>query len=171
MAIPDRSSDIWRALVLTPDDGYPTPTSHAQEQTEQELVDAGQGLSDRTTLKRDTHVQFLARNLLQGFPSRYQAYDCSQAWLIYWTLQAFALLQVGMDPNNRQKYVASLKSEAIHRAFPRIVDKVLQWQHPNGGFGGGPGQYAHLLGTYAAVCSLAIAGKPGPGGGWDQIDR
>ena len=44
-------------------------------------------------------------------------------------------------------------------------------QHPDGGFAGGPGQVAHLLPTYAAVCSLAIVGRPGDGGGWDNIDR
>ena len=44
-------------------------------------------------------------------------------------------------------------------------------QHPEGGFGGGPGQFAHLLPTYAAVSALAVVGRPGPGGGWDQIDR
>ncbi|KAG6867978.1 hypothetical protein C0993_008737 [Termitomyces sp. T159_Od127] len=44
-------------------------------------------------------------------------------------------------------------------------------QHPGGGFGGGPGQAAHLLPTYASVCALAIVGRPGPDGGWDQIDR
>lgn len=44
-------------------------------------------------------------------------------------------------------------------------------QHPNGGFGGGPRQNAHLLPTYAAVLALAVVGRPGPNGGWDQIDR
>ena len=44
-------------------------------------------------------------------------------------------------------------------------------QNPEGGFGGGPGQFPHLLPTYAAVSALAIVGRPGPGGGWDQIDR
>ena len=44
-------------------------------------------------------------------------------------------------------------------------------QHQDGGFGGGPGQVAQLLPTYGAVCTLAIVGRPGPGGGWDQIDR
>jgi protein farnesyltransferase subunit beta len=44
-------------------------------------------------------------------------------------------------------------------------------QHPDGGFGGGPKQAPHLLPTYASVCALAIVGKPGEGGGWDQIDR
>lgn len=44
-------------------------------------------------------------------------------------------------------------------------------QHPFGGFAGGPGQFPHLLPTYASVCALAIAGHPGENGGWDQIDR
>ena len=52
-----------------------------------------------------------------------------------------------------------------------MIDKIMTWQHPEGGFGGGPGQAAHLLPTYASVCALAVAGRPGPGGGWDQIDR
>jgi protein farnesyltransferase subunit beta len=47
----------------------------------------------------------------------------------------------------------------------------MAWQHSEGGFGGGPGQFAHLLPTYAAVSALAIVGQPGEGGGWDQIDR
>ena len=44
-------------------------------------------------------------------------------------------------------------------------------QHPDGGFGGGPGQVGQLLPTYGVVCTLAIVGRPGPGGGWDQIDQ
>ncbi len=39
------------------------------------------------------------------------------------------------------------------------------------GLVGGPGQTPHLLANYAAVCTLAIVGRPGPGGGWYQIDR
>jgi CSLREA domain-containing protein len=41
----------------------------------------------------------------------------------------------------------------------------------DGGFGGGPQQFAHVLATYASVSALAIVGRPGPGGGWDDIDR
>jgi protein farnesyltransferase subunit beta len=51
------------------------------------------------------------------------------------------------------------------------IDTIIANQHPNGGFGGGPGQIAHLLPTYASVCSLAIVGRPGDKGGWDQINR
>lgn len=58
------------------------------------------------------------------------------------------------------------------QAYPaRAIDTIMTWQHPDGGFGGGPGQAPHLLSTYAAVCALAIVGRPGPRGGWDQIDR
>ena len=53
----------------------------------------------------------------------------------------------------------------------KTIDTLLAMQHPDGGFGGGPHQFAHLLPTYAAVCALAIVGRPGPGGGWDDIDR
>ncbi|KAI0288862.1 terpenoid cyclases/protein prenyltransferase alpha-alpha toroid [Russula brevipes] len=74
---------------------------------------------------------------------------------MFWTLQSLSALQIAIDPDNKQ----------------RAIDTIMQWQHPDGGFGGGPGQAAHLLATYAAVCSLAIVGRPGPGGGWDQIDR
>lgn len=56
-------------------------------------------------------------------------------------------------------------------AFSRAVKTILARQHPGGGFGGGPGQYPHLLATYPSVCALAIVGSPGPDGGWDQIDR
>ncbi|KAF8956813.1 terpenoid cyclases/protein prenyltransferase alpha-alpha toroid [Flammula alnicola] len=68
---------------------------------------------------------------------------------------AFSVLQVGLDPGNKQ----------------RCIDKIMTWQHPEGRFGGGPGQAAHLLPTYASVCALAIVGRPGPNGGWDQVDR
>ncbi|KAG1763814.1 terpenoid cyclases/protein prenyltransferase alpha-alpha toroid [Suillus placidus] len=106
-------------------------------------------------LQKDAHLQFLIRNLIQGFPSRYINEDASQPWLLYWTLQSFSVMGVALDPNNKQK----------------AIDTIMAWQHPDGGCGGGPGQAAHLLLTYAAVCALAIVGRPGPGGGWDQIDR
>ncbi|KAF8170751.1 terpenoid cyclases protein prenyltransferase [Mycena galopus ATCC 62051] len=141
----------------TPIDSFPTSTSSAQAETEKVLLEhlpTGEAKA-APTLNKNAHIQFLARNLVQGFPARYTSQDASQPWLLYWTLQAFAVLQVGLDPGNSQK----------------AVDTIMAWQHPEGGFGGGPHQAAHLLPTYAAVCALAIAGKPGEGGGWDQIDR
>ncbi|KAF7313263.1 Protein farnesyltransferase subunit beta [Mycena kentingensis (nom. inval.)] len=106
-------------------------------------------------LDKKAHMNFLIRNLVQGFPARYTSQDASQPWLIFWTLQSFSILQVGLDPGNKQ----------------RAIDMLMACQHPGGGFGGGPKQAAHLLPTYAAVCALAIVGRAGDGGGWDQINR
>ncbi|KAF9787758.1 terpenoid cyclases/protein prenyltransferase alpha-alpha toroid [Thelephora terrestris] len=141
----------------SPNDSYPTPTSTLQESTERILASH---VPINTTeanheLKKNTHVQFIARAMLQGLPSKYISQDASQPWLMFWILESFSILQVGLDPGNKQ----------------RAIDTVLACQHPDGGFGGGPAQSAHLLPTYAAVCALAIAGRPGPGGGWDDIDR
>ncbi|KAI0306126.1 terpenoid cyclases/Protein prenyltransferase [Multifurca ochricompacta] len=141
----------------TPIDAYPTKTSDYQADTEDILQE--QILLDRDGSKRvlhkNMHLQFLVRNLVQGFPARYVSQDASQPWLMFWTLQSFSTLQIAIDPDNKQ----------------RAIDTIMQWHHPDGGFGGGTGQAAHLLATYASVCSLAIVGRPGPGGGWDQIDR
>ncbi|KAM6499858.1 Terpenoid cyclases/protein prenyltransferase alpha-alpha toroid [Amanita muscaria] len=144
-------------LRPTPTDAFPTLTSLAQAETEavlQEHIPISSN-APPPTLEKRAHMQFLVRNLIQGFPGRYTSQDASQPWLLFWTLQSFSTLQVGLDPGNKQ----------------RAIEKILSWQHPDGGFGGGPGQAAHLLPTYASVCALAIVGGPGPRGGWDQIDR
>ena len=64
-----------------------------------------------------------------------------------------------------------LHVQSSQHAHARAREKLLAMQHAEGGFGGGPGQAPHLLATYAAVSALAIVGEPGPGGGWDDIDR
>ncbi|KAF8553098.1 terpenoid cyclases/Protein prenyltransferase [Imleria badia] len=146
MAQPRRSAD----------DQHHTETSEVQVKTESILLEhLPLDPESPPPLQRQGHLQFLVRNLLQGFPARYTSQDASQPWLLYWTLQSFSVMGVVLDPAHKQ----------------RAIDKILAWQHPEGGFGGGPGQAAHLLPTYASVCSLAIVGRPGPGGGWDQINR
>ncbi|THH27106.1 hypothetical protein EUX98_g7081 [Antrodiella citrinella] len=159
-----------RDWTPTPTDGVSTPTSTLQAHTEEILkarylsthlnaaANANQEAAKKPfepTLNKNSHVQYLLRNLRQGFPARYISQEASQPWLIFWTLQGFQLFGFGMDGNTKKQ----------------TVDTILAMQHPNGGFGGGPGQAPHLLPTYAAVCALAIVGQPGAGGGWDQIDR
>ncbi|KAJ7076543.1 terpenoid cyclases/protein prenyltransferase alpha-alpha toroid [Mycena belliarum] len=140
-----------------PTDSFPTSTSNTQAETEKVLLEhlPAADKNAAATLHKNAHMQFLVRNMVQGFPARYSSQDASQPWLMYWTLHAFSILQVGLDPGNKQ----------------RAIDTIMAWQHPDGGFGGGPKQAPHLLPTYAAVSALAIAGRPGEGGGWDQIDR
>ncbi|KAG6841519.1 hypothetical protein C0991_010133 [Blastosporella zonata] len=139
-----------------PVDAFPTLTSNIQAEIESILLrHIPSNPDDAPGLSKTAHMQFLVRNLVQGFPARYVSQDASQPWLLFWTIQGFSILQVDLDPGNKQ----------------RIINKIMEAQHPDGGFGGGPGQAAHLLPCYASVCSLAIVGRSGPAGGWDQIDR
>ncbi|CAE6365837.1 unnamed protein product [Rhizoctonia solani] len=106
-------------------------------------------------LDRPAHARWAYTSLIQGLPGRYTSQDASQPWLIYWALQTLTCLGVQLDPATKQ----------------RTIDTIIANQHPDGGFGGGPGQLPHLLPTYASVCSLAIVGRSGEKGGWDQINR
>ncbi|KAI5120991.1 hypothetical protein M0805_000452 [Coniferiporia weirii] len=137
-------------------DLFPTPTSSEQSWTETVLSKHRPAPNlPKPTLQKTAHLQWLVRNFSQGFPERFISQDASQPWLVFWTIQSFYLLGVAIDPQNRQ----------------RSIDTIMACQHPDGGFGGGPGQFPHLLPTYAAVSALAAVGRPGPDGGWDQIDR
>ncbi|KAL5480559.1 RAM1 [Sanghuangporus weigelae] len=138
------------------EDGYPTPTSTEQRRLEI-ILSQHRPPPDhpKPTLQKNVHMQWLVRNFSQGFPERFISQDASQPWLFFWTLQGFYFIGAELDPQNKQ----------------RCIDTIMACQHPDGGFGGGPGQFPHLLSTYAAVSALACVGRPGPEGGWDQIDR
>jgi protein farnesyltransferase subunit beta len=87
----------------TPNDSYPTPTSELQAATER--VFASYVPTDKNmVLQKNQHVQFLARFLIQGFPSMYKSQDASQPWLMFWMLQGLSTLQVSLDSGNNQRY-------------------------------------------------------------------
>ncbi|KAG6839288.1 hypothetical protein H0H93_005716, partial [Arthromyces matolae] len=88
-----------------PVDAFPTQTSDTQADTEAVLlrhIPSNDGTSP-SPLSKSSHMQFLVRNLVQGFPERYVSQDASQPWLLFWTIQAFSVLQVGLDPGNKQR--------------------------------------------------------------------
>lgn len=96
----------------TPTDGFPTPTARAQTETEEVLAQhlpAGNDERTKPMLNKTAHMQFLIRNLVQGFPERYISQDASQPWLMFWTIQAFSVLQVGLDPKNKQRCVKTYR--------------------------------------------------------------
>ena len=96
------------AIKATPTDGFPTSTSRSQAETETVLLEHLPDPAASTAapvLQKNAHMQFLIRNLVQGFPTRYISQDASQPWLLFWTLQAFSVLQVALDPGNKQRCV------------------------------------------------------------------
>lgn len=98
----------------SPTDGFDTDTSVSQAATEDilashiPLAPSASTPATRTlpALNRNAHLQFLVRNLTQGFPAKYTSQDASQPWLMFWTVQSFSILQVGLDPDNKQRCVA-----------------------------------------------------------------
>ena len=89
----------------TPTDGFPTLTSRSQAETEEVLLKhlPEPGTKTEPVLQKNSHMQFLVRNLVQGFPARYISQDASQPWLMFWTVQAFSILQVALDEGNKQR--------------------------------------------------------------------
>lgn len=176
---------VERNWKPTPTDGVSSPTTTLQASTEEILKarylsvtlnaaasNSPPSTSSEPTLHKNSHIQYLLRNLRQGFPARYISQAASQPWLIFWTLQGFCVLGVGLDGQTKKQCVFLLLApQATDLCNCRAVDTLLAMQHPEGGFCGGPGQAAHLLPTYAAVSALAIVGQPGEGGGWDKINR
>ncbi|CAD7092769.1 unnamed protein product [Hermetia illucens] len=90
---------------------------------------------------RDQHIRYL-ENALRYLSSSYECLDSSRPWLVYWILNPAHLLNF--------KFSDEL--------LDNVVDFLEKCRAPTGGFGGGPGQYAHLAPTYAAVNSLCIIG-------------
>ena len=136
-------------------DGVPSSSTEVQRSVEEELQNVYASVPKPLVLHRMRHFNWLKTLLYQGLPARYKSQDASQTWMLFWILQSFQLLGAGFDPQTKQ----------------RAIDTIMKCQHPNGGFGGGPGQDPGILPTYAAVSALVCAGRPGPGGGWDEIDR
>lgn len=68
--------------------------------------------------------------------------DCSKPWLCYWILHSLEILGERLEDAE----------------YSKIAGFLAKCQSPEGGFGGGPGQYPHLASTYAAVNALCTIG-------------
>ena len=111
-------------------------------------------------LARDAHVDYLLRGL-GALPSSHTTLDASRPWVCYWCVHGLALLGVDLVRD--------------HPALARDVVEFLKMCYgtPGAGrrgrgFGGGPGQIAHLATTYAATCALVTIGSDHA---MDAIDR
>ncbi|KAH8867022.1 Protein farnesyltransferase subunit beta [Schistosoma japonicum] len=93
---------------------------------------------DALRLFKLNHINYLHKRLF-NLPMSFEHLDASQPWLAYWIVHALKLLNFVIPEETSVKLLSFLASS----------------QHPEGGFGGGPYQFAHLATTYGAVNCLA----------------
>ncbi|XP_024541487.1 protein farnesyltransferase subunit beta [Selaginella moellendorffii] len=92
-------------------------------------------------LWREEHLDYLLKGMTR-LPASFTVLDSSRPWLCYWIVHSMALLGRQLDP--------ALQADTI--------EFLKHCKDPLGGYGGGPGQIAHLATTYAAVGTLVSIG-------------
>jgi len=110
-------------------------------------VDAIERHGAAAPLDRDAHAEYLLSGLGE-LPESFIALDASRAWIAYWCVHGLAILGrdvAASDPELARRVVGFLRTCASGT--------------PRGGFGGGPGQMAHLATTYAATAALVTIGS------------
>jgi protein farnesyltransferase subunit beta len=134
------------------DDGIETETSKQQKELEARVLDLYAKLADAAgdavaqdnmlALLRTSHIKYL-HNGLGELPSGFAVLDASRPWICYWILHSLAILDAPLP--------SSITPEDI-------IAFIKTCRAPDGGYGGGPGQLAHLAPTYAAVAALVTLG-------------
>ncbi|CAI2353398.1 unnamed protein product [Caenorhabditis sp. 36 PRJEB53466] len=89
------------------------------------------------TILRARHTAYLLR-YLKNAPNSYATLDASRTWMCYWGVNSLKILDAEIPEDQQKDMISFLKT----------------CEHPDGGYGGGPGQMAHLAPTYAAVMCL-----------------
>lgn len=90
-------------------------------------------------LDRKEHVRKLIEGLTTQMPKECASILPQQPWVVYWIAHSLALLE-------QQQLLTSITKD--------VIQMISDCAHPEGGYGGGPGQIAHLATTYAAVNAL-----------------
>ncbi|CAG4954007.1 unnamed protein product [Parnassius apollo] len=92
-------------------------------------------------LNRNVHSKLL-KSWLLNLPKSYRCLEASRPWLVYWILHALWILSDLPDA----------------KVLSNVIQFLSHCQHEDGGYGGGPSQFAHLGTTYAAINALCIIG-------------
>ncbi|EPS41954.1 hypothetical protein H072_4088 [Dactylellina haptotyla CBS 200.50] len=134
---PDPVPTMHRGLPYILDD-LGTETSRKQLQTARSVLKYVND-SRVPTLDKTTHIDFLIEPLEDGLSRGFTGLDASRPWLLYWCINALALLGVDVGGYNE-----------------RVVSSLKPLQHKDGGFGGGNGQAPHMASAYAAILTLVV---------------
>ena len=147
----DHNDDIFDLPKLTDDDGDGNNStfmdqidieSKCKPMIREWLLSDDQ-VSNAAFNRRKT-IQYLL-NGIETLSTNYLSQDCSRPWICYWILNSLNLLNALNFINN------NLTSN--------IISFLNKCQNKSGGYAGGPGQYSHILTSYAAIMALLTIGN------------
>ena len=155
----DPDDDIFEMPANEPTHAIDTKTSEDQLETEGacgskiKLWLRKEDLVASTRLNRRRCIEYCTKGL-ETLPGGYSNLDCSRTWICYWIINSLNLLSAEMHitPQLQRSLIAFIAS----------------CQHPKGGFGGGPLQYAHMAATFGAIMALLSIGTKEA---YDAINR
>ncbi len=58
-------------------------------------------------LLREQHVAFLMKAFTTSLPGSYVSLDASRTWLVYWTVQSLALLDVELPEDIKERVIGA----------------------------------------------------------------
>lgn len=141
--------DVFEMPINNVINNIETKTSSDQKETESEcgkkikLWLLKNDIIASTQLNRRKTIEYLSRGLGK-LGSGYKSLDCSRTWICYWIINSFNLLSAEMH--------------ITYNLQNSLIEFLKTCQHKNGGFGGGPYQYAHMAATFGAIMALISIG-------------
>lgn len=105
------------------------------------------------TLARKKHIKRLIEGLTCPLSRHFEKLVPAQTWSIYWITHALAMLE---------------QQQALDKISKHVINFMKECAYHEGGYGGGPGQIAHLATSFAAVNALITISSEES---LDSIDR
>jgi protein farnesyltransferase subunit beta len=90
-------------------------------------------------LDRKEHIKKLIDGITKQLPKEFTSLVPQQTWTVYWITHSLALLE---------------QQQLLNTISKDVIQMISDCAHSDGGYGGGPGQIAHLATTFAAVNAL-----------------
>lgn len=105
------------------------------------------------TLTRKKHIRKLIEGLTCPLSKQFEKLVPAQTWSVYWITHALALLE---------------QQQFLDEVSKNVINFMKECAYHEGGYGGGPGQIAHLATSFAAVNALITISSEEA---LDSIDR
>ena len=104
-------------------------------------------------LNRKKLVDKLSKSLTSELSSEFEKHVPAQTWIVYWITHSLALLE-------QKQFLKTISDD--------VIEFIGECAHKEGGYGGGPGQIAHLATSFAAINALITLNSETA---LDSIDR